>query len=278
MRYAPPSPSGGGLDIAITDYVHPDGGPTVSLVGVVHVADPLYFEAMQEELDRYDIVLYEGVKPADLSVVDWQSEAKDQLSSLSSFQRRLASWFGFDFQLDTLDYGRAHFRHADMTMEQFVEEGGDKILPLPAPAREHEDDDGRPRLGRDEEEPERTGRGVTDAVQGTLDQVLRFGEGLLDKPNPLRSMARRMFAETMGTADIGTSLEMIPGFAELILIRRNEVVMERLEETLTDAEGSIAIFYGAAHMPDLEERLEALGYERRGARWLRAWALRKPLR
>ncbi len=37
----------------------------------------------------------------------------------------------------------------------------------------------------------------------------------------------------------------------------------------------IAIFYGAAHMPDMEERLLAMGFTKTGERWLRAWDLRK---
>ena len=58
IRYAAPTPGkAGGLDIAITDYAPKDGGPTVALVGVVHVADPHYFDLLQQELDRYRIVL-----------------------------------------------------------------------------------------------------------------------------------------------------------------------------------------------------------------------------
>ena len=101
MRYHPPSAEGGGLDIAITDYAADDGRAAVSLVGVVHVADPLYFDALQKELDeRYAVVLYEAVKPADLDVVTWQRRAADQASSVSTFQQELASWFGFEFQLN----------------------------------------------------------------------------------------------------------------------------------------------------------------------------------
>ena len=86
-----------------------------------------------------------------------------------------------------------------------------------------------------------------------------------------------MIAETMGTTDIGATLDMYPGLQELLLDKRNAVVMERLVQVLEQAEGPIAVFYGAAHMADLERRLQDLGYARTGGRWLRAWALRKPL-
>ena len=35
----------------------------------------------------------------------------------------------------------------------------------------------------------------------------------------------------------------------------------------------LAIFYGAAHCPDLEKRLLAQGYTRKGESWVTAWDL-----
>jgi len=259
IRYAPPGPNGGGLDIAVTDYTNPDGLPDVSLVGVVHVADPPYFEALQRLLDdEYALVLYEAVKPADVPVAQWQRQAAAHPSTAGAFQQELASWFGFVFQLAALDYDREHFVHADMTLEAFREAGGDAVLP------------GADASGLQE---------LPEGVRGTLDAVRAFGKRAMSEPNPLRSLARRMFAETMGTTDIGTTLDMFPGLSELVLDRRNGVVMQKLVEVLPETEGPIGILYGAAHMPDLERRLVGeLHYERRGGRWLRAWALRKPLR
>lgn len=259
LRYAPPGPNGGGLDIAVTDYSHPDGLPDVSLVGAVHVADPLYFQHLQRLLDEaYDLVLYEAVKPAGVSVTAWQEQAEVHPSSAGAFQQEIASWFGFDFQLAALDYDRPHFVHADMTLEEFREAGGDAVLPS---------DEGRG-------PPE-----LPEGIRGTLEAVRAFGKLAMSEPNPLRSLARKMFAETMGTTDIGTTLDMFPGLSELVLDRRNTVVMNKLVEVLPTTKGRIGILYGAAHMPDLEQRLVGeQGYERRGGRWLRAWALRKPLR
>ena len=259
LRYRPPGPDGGGLDIAVTDYASVgDERPPVSLVGVVHVADPLYFDALQRLLDEaYAVVLYEAVKPADLSVVDWQRQAAEKTSSISGFQQEIASWFGFVFQLAALDYDRSHFVHADMTTEAFREAGGDELL--------------------GEVDPGGAAGELPEGVVGTLGAIRAFGRSALSQPGPLRSIARKMIAETMGTTDIGATLDMYPGLQELLLDKRNAVVMERRVEVLEQAEGPIAVFYGAAHMADLERRLQDLGYARTGGRWLRAWALRKPL-
>lgn len=45
-------------------------GPTIHLVSAIHIADAPFYEAMQEQLDTYDTVLFEGVKPAGLNPID----------------------------------------------------------------------------------------------------------------------------------------------------------------------------------------------------------------
>ena len=45
-------------------YRHPDGsGPTVSLVGAVHIGDKSYYDKLVELLETHDVVLYESVLP-----------------------------------------------------------------------------------------------------------------------------------------------------------------------------------------------------------------------
>jgi hypothetical protein len=38
----------------------------------------------------------------------------------------------------------------------------------------------------------------------------------------------------------------------------------------------LAVFYGAAHLPDLEKRLRGVGFGRMAERWLTAWDLSAP--
>jgi len=277
LRYAPAGKQAGGLDIAVTSYVHPESRIRVALFGVVHVADAPYYERVKHELSEYDVVLYEGVKPEALTAEEWQASFNKGDGEVASLQRKLAKWFGFRYQLDALDYTAENFVHADMTEQEFLDGGGGVLIP---------GRDAGKTAGSTAEDPEAPAgpdygmgqRRLTTAVNSTLGVVEEFGEELLGKPSVVRSMARRMFAETMGTADIGSALDMFPGLTELILTKRNEVVLERLKATLAEAPRTVAIFYGAAHMPDLEKRLvDSLGFERADAHWLRAWALRPPL-
>ena len=52
------------FETATRFYRRPDGtGPTVALVGVVHIGDANYYESLVKLLDSFDVVLYESVLP-----------------------------------------------------------------------------------------------------------------------------------------------------------------------------------------------------------------------
>lgn len=58
------------LELASRSYRRADGsGPTVHLVGAIHIADKSFYDAKQEELDRCDLVLFEGVKSAGMGEI-----------------------------------------------------------------------------------------------------------------------------------------------------------------------------------------------------------------
>ena len=48
-----------------------------------------------------------------------------------------------------------------------------------------------------------------------------------------------------------------------------------VDEQMALGKETLGIYYGAAHMPDFEERLLARGFTKTGERWLTAWDLRK---
>jgi hypothetical protein len=53
------------LSVAVREFAPKEGdGPVVALVGVVHVGDVAYYRALQRHMAKYDVVLYESVKPS----------------------------------------------------------------------------------------------------------------------------------------------------------------------------------------------------------------------
>jgi len=59
------------LEMCERIFVPVDGqGPRIHLISAIHIADQSFYEAMQELLESYDSVLFEGVKPAGLDAID----------------------------------------------------------------------------------------------------------------------------------------------------------------------------------------------------------------
>ena len=52
------------LDMAVRLFVPAAGeGPTIALAGAMHIAQPTFYQMLQDFLDAQDLVLFEGVKP-----------------------------------------------------------------------------------------------------------------------------------------------------------------------------------------------------------------------
>jgi len=247
-----------GLDVAVTHLIDPKGGPRVDLVGVIHVADAAYYQQIQRLLDREALVLYEAVKPAGQTNEDFESGEME--NPLRKIHEGFSRWFDLQFQLEGIDYDRPHFVHADMSAEEFT-----------AAFTGEEPATGEDGVG---ESP----RKLPPQLEKMLKQfeaILPLIDQMFSKPGPMRDNAKKMIAKVLASGNaekmLGTAM---PELTEVIIDQRNEVVVEKLREQLSETKGPIAIFYGAAHMRGLEARIiEKLGYRRAGAQWLRAWDL-----
>lgn len=59
----------------------------------------------------------------------------------------------------------------------------------------------------------------------------------------------------------------------VIVTERNKAAMKVLADTMAAGKKNIAIFYGAAHMDDMSQRLADLGFTPTGTDWRMAWDL-----
>ena len=253
MRYVEPTEAkAGGLDVAVTTWIDPKGGPRVDLVGAVHIADLRYYHRVQRRLDRTDVTLYEAVIPEGSTAADLEASLKkpdDKPNPVRSLQQRLAKWLGLSFQLGSVDYTRPHFVHADMTVPAEQAEGASDMIPAPL----------------------RMVIGFLEMVGPLLDRLFADGETL----TPLGKTMKRRLASMLGTMDVQEALGgMGAKMKTQILDERNAIVLEHIKKQRMRPEvASIAVFYGAAHMEGIETDLKKLGYTRGGAEWLRAWSV-----
>ncbi len=79
------------LEVSTRSFKPADGtGAVVDLVGAVHIGDASYYAELQELLTRYDLVLFEGVKPAADSTAFTNADDTAKRKLTQSRQRLLA--------------------------------------------------------------------------------------------------------------------------------------------------------------------------------------------
>lgn len=340
------------FETATRVYRRPDGaGPVVSLVGVVHIGDRSYYDAIVEELAKSEVVLYESVlprgafgtrgaddrerqrrtqeamlflrsligrydraqgrlpdsiaelrafvvardtrlaRPFDLALVDGWGRALGfsrigergfALASLGSdgqaggadhgldlvlgplsgdeprtppskddqrdLYKEFADALGVDLQVRSIDYDRPGWEPADLPMEELLDRlwsRGERSVTLEM-------------LSND-----------SGLQQGAVRVLLSF----VSKSDAFKKMVVRALGQA-GETTRGGGMDDVD--RRIIIDERNDAVIESLRHELArdDAPRSVAIFYGAAHMPDFESTLRSeFGLAPAEAVWMPAMAV-----
>jgi hypothetical protein len=94
---------------------------------------------------------------------------------------------------------------------------------------------------------------------------------LLARDRPLR--LKRVLAEQFETMG-GMTLGLDGPEGSTILTERNKRALRVLGEQIGAGHDRIGIFYGAAHLPDMQRRLvKEYGLRKTSVRWIEAWDL-----
>lgn len=174
-------------------------------------------------------------------------------------QTQLAAALGLEFQLHAIDYSNPAWRNSDMSIDEVQRRLAEK--------------------------------GADGAIFQMMDgssAMAKFGASILKmigQSEEMSFMARLMMVEVLAHADTLMKAQEaeLGALMEVIIVDRNTAVLEDLREVMDGAKetaagaqavhspSSIALFYGAGHLPDLEARLEAdFGYRFKETRWLTA--------
>jgi hypothetical protein len=245
------------LETPIIRFVPADGrsrAPIVDLVAAVHIADKGYYEQLNREFEGYDAVLYELVAPEEASAPKRSDPTGNHPISL--LQNGMKDILSLEFQLKGIDYTRQNMVHADMSPEQFAEsmrKRGETVMTMLARMLGYA-------LTRQSE-----------ATAGSSDADLLLA--LFDKN---RSLAlKRILAEQFENSE-GAMMALDGPTGSTLISGRNQMALEVLRKQLAAGKKKLAIFYGAAHMPDFQTRLRTeFGLVPGGTRWLTAWDLKR---
>ncbi|MFD0892898.1 TraB/GumN family protein [Luteolibacter ambystomatis] len=245
------------LQTAVTRYKK--GGVTVDLIGAVHIADAAYYKALGGKFDNYEAVLFEMVgddkalAKANLEKVKANAAgagaAKDKkdLSGLHQIYNMAAKFLGLTGQMESIDYTRKNFVHADITLEEFQKlqnEKGESMMSLLSKAEES---------------------GVKEPDSAKLVQAMLSGNS---------NRMKLEIVHTLGSGD--DQIATFAGSNSVIIGDRNAKCIKVLDAQVEKGRKRLAIFYGAAHFPDMEKRLLEEGYKKVSHEWLTAWDIPKP--
>ncbi|MDB5322023.1 MAG: hypothetical protein JWN40_3654 [Phycisphaerales bacterium] len=254
LRFVEEGRDGGRLETGVVTYKN-DKGVTVQLVGAVHIADPGYYEALNKQFEGYDALLYEMVKPKDMGAPGRDREQANGISLVHILQKGMKTFLDLDYQLDGIDYTKKNFVHADLTAEEFnrmQDERGESIFGL--------------------------------MLQQMIKELMKGDNGRAQEMDPMQLLAalssedsarqlKLILAKQFENMD-----EMVAGLegpnGSVLVTERNKAALKVLKDTMAAGKKNIGIFYGAAHMKDMEKRMtEEMGFKRTGVEYRVAWDL-----
>jgi hypothetical protein len=261
MRFLDDGHGGGSLQTAELVFVN-GAGVRVHLVAAIHIGEKSYYDGLNQDFQADDAVLYEMVKPKDApppspAEGDDSGDTTRPQSDVSKFQRLLKDSLQLDFQLDDIDYTAPNFIHADLdseTFEKMQAQRGESFETLMLSQL----------MNALNQQPK---DGVDGDAQSMSDLV-----HILTRPDMERQI-KVVIARQLGQMD-SAAMGLDGPQGSVILTERNKAAMAALENALGSGKKNVAIFFGAAHMPDLSKRLEALGFEPESIQWRLAWDLK----
>jgi hypothetical protein len=241
------------LQLAIASYI-PRGGDEsvrIDLVSAIHIGDAEYYHELNDRFADYDAMLYELIAPQGAVVSG--SDSGDR-GVISSTQIGMKNMLDLSFQLDEIDYTARNFVHADLSPEELsasMDERGESLYVY-----------------------------FWRLFYASIDEYAKDPLGLKNW-NMMSAMLsadsnnafKVMLAYEM--TDLSKHSEILGEDSESAVIgARNQRAVDVLKEQLAAGDKKIAIFYGVAHMPDMEERLlEQLDLVYLDTAWVDAWRL-----
>ncbi len=251
------------MQTSIARYRPTDGDVIVDLIGAVHIGEAEYYRTLNRQFDLYDVVLYELVAPQGTRVPKGgkKESTGSPLDMISWLQRQAQATLGLESQLEKVDYQKQHFVHADLSpteMGQKMAERGDNALTVGLTAVAE-------MMRKQNKISNASGKnGVAQLTGADL-------MDMLDEPLELKKMMAQQFAVSgVMEEGLGDTLN------QLLISDRNAAAMKVLQKQIVSGKKKIAVFYGAAHMPDFEKRMASdLGLKPTKHVWIDAWDLTK---
>ena len=254
------------------------GDVQVELIGAVHVADTEYYKALTQLFTGYEELLFELVdgqkmkhdleaKPAKKSAPlapgtfpdDDEADSappKDRnpaFKIISVLMHGFGDYFHLQYQTDGIDYHTKNFVHADVSMDEFVRLQADK------------------------------GESFVDLMRKAIEAQLEVGSDRNSEPKGSQLLLALLgdssglkvaMARQLAAADELVAVMEKDDGGSVIITERNKKALSVLDREVAAGRKNLGIFYGAAHLSEMETEMEKKGYHRTGERWMNAWDIK----
>jgi len=243
------------MQVAALRFVPEDPASTldyVDLISAVHIGERDYYQQINERFTHYDAVLYELVAPQGTRIAKGEKEHKTIVSNLQSSMRNV---LGMSMQLEEVDYTVDNLVHADLSPREFkqsMEKRNESVAGM---------------IGR----AWIAGLGQQYSRQGVASEM-RFYRNLLsgDKELALKIFAAEQMVQSIGMGEVVEGTE-----GGTLVSERNKKALQVLAQEIHAGKKNLAIFYGAAHMKDIAERMVSeFNFRPVKIEWIDAWDLR----
>lgn len=223
----------------------------VDLIGAVHVGEKSYYDELNRVFRDYDAVLYELVAPTEANI---PSPGHRSGHPVSVMQVAIKNLLNLEFQLDCVEYRKPNFVHADLSPDEFqksMEQRDESFTKLFFRLMGQG-------LAQQSKDPARTSDFAVFSALFSKDRALELK----------RTVALQF--EEMEKA----TLVLDGPNGSTIITDRNKRALDVLKTQISAGKKRLAIFYGAAHLPDFDRKMRAeLGFTPSTTRWLVAWDL-----
>jgi hypothetical protein len=248
VRFEEDGHGGGKMQAAIGRYVN-DDGVQVDLLSTMHIGDQSFFRDLAKRFPKYDSVLYELVAPR--GVPPTEEGVNDQ-------QMKLARICGLENQGPHMSYDRKNFVHADLMLEdieklEVAKHGTFKGALGDGPGIEAAQDE--------------------NDTAGRKDIIADIRAAKIASPAEKLRLTRRACSRLLAVTAVPGPGMTYPAGMEVLVGARDDEVIRVLSNQMNGGNKNLAIFYGAAHMVDLEHRLYDMGFKRQSITWQTAWTV-----
>lgn len=252
LRYQKGAP--GKLETAVVSFRGP-AGQKLDLIAAVHIGEPAYYKDLNTRFKGYDAVLYEMILPQDLA--GQPLPAMEASGGLAGVQGMMSRTLGLTSQIERIDYSASNLVHADLTQEGLAQSMKSRQESFWTYLQKI--------LMSSQGSATEVDLGVSEQELAELD-LLSILSGTTSARD--RKVLKKMMAQAMsspqGMGALGDTA---------LLDERNKAALQVLDAQVAAGKRSLALFYGAAHMPDLEARLREKGWKRVDSTWLQAWSI-----